>query len=114
MGGLDLPCSAGHSGELVDLSCRLRLSHAWLLGSQCGGGHPGRILRLRHHFQVWCRAHYLQRHCCQVPVGVGVRILWPGMSNMPCVAKVLRIDLICEKKKKKKKKKKVLGFDPSL
>merc|ERR1712085_225563 len=64
--------------QLVDLPCRLRLPHAWLQGSWCGGGHPGRILRLRHHRQVWCRAHHLQCHQCQVPVGEGWRLV--GMS----------------------------------
>merc|ERR1712061_746186 len=42
-----------------------------LQGSSCGGGHSGRILCLRHHLQVWCWAHHLQHHFCQVPVGEG-------------------------------------------
>merc|ERR1712151_317261 len=31
----------------------------------------GGILCLRHHLQVWCWAHHLQHHLCQVPVGEG-------------------------------------------
>merc|ERR1712079_705609 len=63
---LGLPCSVGHSGELVDVPRRLRLPHAGLRRGPGGREHPGGILRVGRHLQVRCWAHYLQHHCRQV------------------------------------------------
>merc|ERR1711963_67186 len=84
---LGLPCSVGHSGELVDVPRRLRLPHVGLLRGPGGGEHPGGILRLGRHLQVRCWAHHLQHHCRQVrrrQVGAAVALDERTASMLCC------------------------------
>merc|ERR1719454_1386327 len=54
------------SCELVDLPSRVHLPNDWFRRFPCRCGHPGGLLRLRHHLQVRCRPCDLRRHRCQV------------------------------------------------
>merc|ERR1712151_1302636 len=59
-------------------------SRCWHLGLACRGWHPGWLLLLRHHLEVWGRPPDLSDYLCQVEAGDAARLRMLGSTgNMP-------------------------------
>merc|ERR1711957_983866 len=68
--GQDQDGAADDGDQLVHLPCGLPLPDVGHLGLCRRGGHPGGLLRLGHHLEVWCGLVDLSDYLCQVEAGV--------------------------------------------
>merc|ERR1712039_1078125 len=60
------------SAQLVHIPCRVPLPDVGHLGLQGRGRHPGGLLCLGHHLEVWCGLVHLPDFLCQVEAGEGM------------------------------------------